>query len=214
MRDCGVGSQEFLYQLLGGGAPTSLPSGEKMDKEQKSLEQNHQKHIGAGKKDVSTTDNDVGLTRQLTQEGSSAVTTSTKRMRSFLDVPSDHMSKIPDIMSPNPDTSQLISIADIKTSVDRLQLVGGAPGLLAHMQRDGVTPDIKSFTILLDVMRSGTRMEDMLVATMKDLNVVPDTGFFNMLMRKRVFRQHYAAARVSFISDWLLCSFDVMNGCQ
>ncbi|XP_064645550.1 pentatricopeptide repeat-containing protein 1, mitochondrial-like [Lineus longissimus] len=218
MRDCGVGSQEFLYQLLGGGASTSISSGDKMDQEQISLERNLQKRIGVSSgekstinenvpetestinkdvsimnKDVSTMNKEVSLNVTTRQKGSSEMTE--KNIKSFLEVSSNCLSKIPDIMSPNPDTSQMISVSDIKTSADRLELVGGVPGLLAHMQRDGVTPDIKTLTILLDVMPSDTRVEEMLVATLGDLKVVPDTGFFNILMRKRVFRQDYLTAR-------------------
>ena len=48
------------------------------------------------------------------------------------------------------------------------------------------TPDIKTFTQLLEAIPSTNAAEKELIIAMKQLNVKPDLDFFNILIKKKV----------------------------
>ena len=103
---------------------------------------------------------------------------------------------VPNILNPRAKFRHVLSLDDLDTPTKRLALIGGMPGFLAHMKRDGVVPDIKTFTQLLDAIPSSRNAEADLLAAMSVSGVTPDVDFFNALIRKRNMRRDYRDARV------------------
>ncbi|XP_037094243.1 pentatricopeptide repeat-containing protein 1, mitochondrial-like [Pollicipes pollicipes] len=66
------------------------------------------------------------------------------------------------------------------------------------MAADGILPDIKTFSILLKMMPHDEDQEQCLIRTMDALDVAPDVGFFNQLMKKRASSRRNAAAKSAF----------------
>lgn len=83
----------------------------------------------------------------------------------------------------------------IKTSADRLALLGEAEGFLNYMKKIKVKPDIKTFTLLLECLPPNTEAEEQLVTLLENYKVQPDVDFFNMLMKRRNVRQDNFSAR-------------------
>ena len=104
---------------------------------------------------------------------------------------------IPNILNPRGRFQSVMSLNDLDTPTKRLALIGGMPGFLSHMRKDGVTPDIRTFTQLLDAIPSCRDAESDLLAVMSVHEVKPDVDFFNLLIRKRNLREDYNGARVS-----------------
>ena len=103
---------------------------------------------------------------------------------------------VPNILNPRAKFRHVLSLDDLDTPTKRLALIGGMPGFLTHMKRDGVVPDIKTFTQLLEAIPSSRNAEADLLAAMSASGVKPDVDFFNALIRKRNMRRDYRDARV------------------
>ncbi|EFA00524.1 pentatricopeptide repeat-containing protein 1, mitochondrial [Tribolium castaneum] len=101
----------------------------------------------------------------------------------------------PNLMARVPHLGNIISLSEITKPEDRLLLVGGLRGFLGNMTESGCTPDIKSFTQLLDCLPGSEAAEKELLREMKRLGVKPDIDFFNMLIKKRSMRFDYESAK-------------------
>ncbi|KAF7273413.1 hypothetical protein GWI33_013878 [Rhynchophorus ferrugineus] len=106
----------------------------------------------------------------------------------------------PDLLCEKPHLGNILSISEVKSPEDRLLLLGGCKNFLDTMIRYKCTPDIKTFTQLLDVIPSTNVAEKDLIATMKRLNVIPDIDFFNMLIKKKSMRCDYERAKEVLVS--------------
>lgn len=104
---------------------------------------------------------------------------------------------VPNILNPRGKFQNVMSLNDLDTPTKRLALIGGMPGFLSHMRKDGVKPDIRTFTQLLDVIPSSRGAEDDLFAAMSVNKIKPDVDFFNLLIRKRNLRKDYSGGKVS-----------------
>ncbi|CAH1987393.1 unnamed protein product [Acanthoscelides obtectus] len=101
----------------------------------------------------------------------------------------------PNLMASQPHLGNIISLAEVKKPEERLLLVGGFKDFLANMKEHNCQPDIKTFSLLLDVIPSSLAAEKDLLNAMKKLKVKPDIDFFNMLIKKRSMRFDYEAAK-------------------
>ncbi|XP_020290829.1 pentatricopeptide repeat-containing protein 1, mitochondrial [Pseudomyrmex gracilis] len=87
-----------------------------------------------------------------------------------------------------------LSLNDIPVN-NRLILFGGLDGFLARMNKDGVAPDAKTVTLLLDLIPASTAAENLLVKTANDKGIELDIDFCNMLIKRRSMRHDYKAAK-------------------
>ncbi|EGI62120.1 Pentatricopeptide repeat-containing protein 1 [Acromyrmex echinatior] len=78
---------------------------------------------------------------------------------------------------------------------NRLILFGGVEGFLSRMSNDGVTPNIKTITLLLDLIPNTVPAENILIKTAEEKNIELDIDFFNMLIKRRSIRFDYKAAK-------------------
>lgn len=80
---------------------------------------------------------------------------------------------------------------------NRLILFGGLEGFLNRMFDDGIKPDVKTITLLLDLIPNTIPAEDLLINIADEKNIELDIDFFNMLIKRRSVRFDYKAAKVS-----------------
>lgn len=89
----------------------------------------------------------------------------------------------------------MVDLAEIKTPEQRLLLVGGLSGFIKTMEKNNVTPDIKTYCLLLDNIPSTLSAENLLLKEIKKTKTKIDIDFLNMLIKKRCFRKDYKNAR-------------------
>lgn len=104
----------------------------------------------------------------------------------------------PNLMATIPHLGSLIALSEVTKPEDRLLLVGGFKGFLENMNEHECTPNIKTFTLLLDCMPGSLAAEQELLALLKKHDVKPDIDFYNILMKKRSLRSDYEGAKVRF----------------
>lgn len=80
---------------------------------------------------------------------------------------------------------------------NRLILFGGLEGFLNRMFNDDIKPNVKTITLLLDLIPNSVPAEDLLIKTADEQNIELDIDFFNMLIKRRSMRFDYKAAKVS-----------------
>ncbi|XP_018044242.1 PREDICTED: pentatricopeptide repeat-containing protein 1, mitochondrial isoform X2 [Atta colombica] len=78
---------------------------------------------------------------------------------------------------------------------NRLILFGGVEGFLNRMSNDGIIPNIKTITLLLDLIPNTISAENILIKTAEEKNIKLDIDFFNMLIKRRSIRFDYKAAK-------------------
>ncbi|XP_047113350.1 pentatricopeptide repeat-containing protein 1, mitochondrial [Schistocerca piceifrons] len=101
----------------------------------------------------------------------------------------------PNLLAAKPHLGNVISLNEIAKPEDRLLLLGGYIGVLDHMEYMNVTPNIKTFTLLLDCTPQTLTAEHELMTTMKKSGIKPDIDFYNMLIRRRNVRADYKAGK-------------------
>lgn len=103
---------------------------------------------------------------------------------------------VPNLLNPRVHYNDFVRLKVPTSSVGRLALFGGLPGILGHMTKDKATPDIKTFTLLLESIPSSREAEADLLATMTLNMVKPDVDFCSLLIRKRNLRKDFEGAKV------------------
>lgn len=103
--------------------------------------------------------------------------------------------KTPNLLAPIPRLGNLISIKKVTKPEDRFLLLGGFGGFIEEMDRHKVEPDIKTCTLLLEVLPSTIEAEKRLLTLMKERRIKCDVDFFNILIKKRAMRFDFASAQ-------------------
>lgn len=80
--------------------------------------------------------------------------------------------------------SDVISLGTVEEVADRLALIGGAEGLLQKMEAGGLSPDLRTLTLLADTMESGYSSLQMLLQVAKKYQIKLDIAFFNSAIRR------------------------------
>lgn len=97
-----------------------------------------------------------------------------------------HVDQRPNLLAVKPHLGSVMAISEVKAPEDRLILLGGCKGFLETMTQYKCTPDIKTFTLLLDCIPNSLAAEKEVLVWLRKLNVTPDLDFYNILMKKRV----------------------------
>ncbi|XP_011634487.1 pentatricopeptide repeat-containing protein 1, mitochondrial [Pogonomyrmex barbatus] len=89
---------------------------------------------------------------------------------------------------------ETININDMLVN-NRLILFGGLEGFLNRMSNDGVKPNAKTITLLLDLIPNTVPAENLLIKTADEKDIKLDIDFFNMLIKRRSMRFDYKSAK-------------------
>ncbi|XP_026158485.1 pentatricopeptide repeat-containing protein 1, mitochondrial [Mastacembelus armatus] len=78
----------------------------------------------------------------------------------------------------------VVSLGTVETASDRLTLIGGAKGFLEKMVANRLHPDLKTLTLLADMMEPGYQSLQLLLKVAKEHQVKLDVAFFNSVIRR------------------------------
>ena len=104
--------------------------------------------------------------------------------------------QLPNLLDPSPKVSSAVSLANVANPSDRLALLGGADGILSSMKRCGVTPDVKTLTLLMEGLPMTNWDEERLLEAVDEFKVKVDVDFFNAIIRRRSRRADLEGAKV------------------
>ncbi|XP_071797738.1 pentatricopeptide repeat-containing protein 1, mitochondrial-like [Asterias amurensis] len=103
--------------------------------------------------------------------------------------------QLPNLLDPSPKVSSAVSLANVANPSDRLALLGGADGILSSMKRCGVTPDVKTLTLLMEGLPMTNWDEERLLEVVDEFKVKVDVDFFNAIIRRRSRRADLEGAK-------------------
>lgn len=92
----------------------------------------------------------------------------------------------------------VISLGSVNGASDRLALIGGAKGFLDKMEASGLCPDLRTLTLLADMMEPGHTSLQTLLKVAPRHKVKLDVAFFNSVIHTAVRRGDPEAAKVQY----------------
>lgn len=102
---------------------------------------------------------------------------------------------MPNLIALRPNLGNLIEIKEVKQPSDRFLLLGGLTGYFDLMRHFQVSPDLKTFTELMDVIPNTKEMDIRLLKIIRKAQIQCDVDFFNILIKRRALRNDYIGAR-------------------
>lgn len=86
------------------------------------------------------------------------------------------------------ESSHLVKLSDLEHPSGRLTLLGGMELFVFQMAKESITPDIKTFTLLLSALPTDIGSEAKLIELMEKFSISPEIDFFNDIMMRRNVR--------------------------
>ncbi|CAI5680966.1 unnamed protein product [Oreochromis niloticus] len=78
----------------------------------------------------------------------------------------------------------VVSLGTVDKMSDRLALIGGAEGFLERMEANGLSPNLRTLTLLADTMEPGYQSLQVLLKVAKRHQVKLDVAFFNSVIHR------------------------------
>uniref|UniRef100_A0A671MJA5 Pentatricopeptide repeat domain 1 n=1 Tax=Sinocyclocheilus anshuiensis TaxID=1608454 RepID=A0A671MJA5_9TELE len=93
-------------------------------------------------------------------------------------------SHLPNLLDPSTCHSGVVALGPVSSASDRLALIGDLEGFLEKMAKDGLEPNIKTITLLADVMEAGSQSVQSLINVAKKSGVTLNETFLNIMIRR------------------------------
>ncbi|KAH8324024.1 hypothetical protein KR074_007412 [Drosophila pseudoananassae] len=103
--------------------------------------------------------------------------------------------ELPNLLLPSPHLGSLVALEEVTRPHERFLLLGGLTGFLELMKQHQITPDIETFTTMLEVIPPTHAAEKQLLAFVRKIGLKVDIDFFNILIKKRSMRFDYESAK-------------------
>ena len=175
----------FESSLLDKGTEqTSIPSLNKEEADKLSKEKCIQLHIKQNNFSSGITSGQSMTNKQMVPTESNSLQSSGAR------------ASFPNLLDQRINMSNVVSFGPVSSAADRLALIGNMEGFLSKMEADGLNPNIKTLTLLADIVSCEDQSELNLLLIADQHKLKPDISFFNTLVRKKARSGDFEGARV------------------
>ena len=88
-------------------------------------------------------------------------------------------------------SKEIVTLTDCAHPHDRLNLIGGYQCILHLMKQEDISPSVKIFTLLAEILEPTYQLENELMEAARKSKVKLDIDFYNCLLRKRMMRRAF-----------------------